>query len=80
MASNKLLKANRRLKIIVLFSWLAVDLRPASRRDAAHTSLTMGKPSQAWGRFAAVRRGGDAVGEADARANIPQEAPVLTED
>ena len=37
--------ANRRLKFIVLLSRTVVDPGPARRRDAAHTSLTIRKPS-----------------------------------
>ena len=45
-ASNELLMVFPRLKAIVLLSVLVLDLRRASRRDAAHTSLTIRKPSK----------------------------------
>jgi len=59
-ASNKMLKANPRLKFIVLLSPRVVDPRPAARRDAAHTPLTMRKPSSV-GLDVRVRRAGIAL-------------------
>jgi len=67
--------ANRRLKVIVLFSCVVVHLRPGSRRDAAHTSLTIRKPSsrRTGSRRCAAR--GHELGEADAREIIRRKLP-----